>query len=85
MRSRIEKRIKLVEEFEDQEFQAILKATNRTFRTAVLANAGAWFFYIVPIALVCLCFSKLKSIAKDALSVPEGELDKVIDLEPASA
>ena len=85
MRARIEKRIKIVEEFEEEEFQAILKATNRTFRAAVLANAGAWFFYIVPIALVFLCLKKLKIAVKGALSVPEGELSKVIEMEPVIA
>ena len=85
MRNRVERRTKLVDEYASEEFQIIVKETRHAFRSAFVANMGAWFIYIVPIAVVFLCLDHIKSVARKFLSVPEGELGKVFEMDAAFA
>ncbi len=85
MRNRVERRMKLVDEYASEEFQTIVKETRRAFRSAFVANMGAWFIYIVPIAVVFMCLDHLKGVARKVLSIPEGELEKVFEVDAAFA
>ena len=85
MRRRVEKRVKIVENYECEDFQKIVAETHRIFRLAAISNMGGCCFYVVPIFALCLCFDKLKVWAKDIVSVPEGELAKAVGLDLAFA
>ena len=44
MRKRVEKRVKIVEDYDSEEFQRVVRETSAVFQNAVIANMGAWFF-----------------------------------------
>lgn len=85
MRKRVEKRVKIVEDYDSEEFQRVVRETSAVFQNAVIANMGAWFVYIVPIGVFFLCLNRLKCLAREMVSIPEGELGKVVEQDVAFA
>lgn len=78
-------RMELVENCNSQELKNIHKSINEVLDMAYLANMGGWFFYIIPIAIVCMSFSKLSSLISEAFFLPEKTAGRIFENEHATA
>lgn len=83
MRKRVEKRAKLAENCESEEFQKITEEACAVFYYAVVANIGACCIYIFPIIGIVTCVDQIKKALKTSLTVPEGEMGKVFEIDAA--
>lgn len=76
LRDRIEKREQMLADCVCDEVREIDRDIAAIARDAFLANSGAWFIYLVPIAIVALSFAALTDTIKKILATPEGEIEK---------
>lgn len=76
LRRRVARRIQVQENCANAEFQRLRETLLSTATSAVLANNGTWFFYLVPILLFVICCNQIRQRIKAFLSVPEAELEK---------
>jgi hypothetical protein len=79
LRNRIEKRMAIIEETRNADYQRLNTELLAIAKKAMLVNNGACFFYLVPIVMVIAGIEKLSRFIKKLVSVPEGELGKVIE------
>jgi len=85
-RERVERRARLLDELLAEcplpQVLDIRDEQLRVFRRVFLANAGSWFIYLIPAALVLLCFEQLKSFIRKISSIPEYEVTKTLAPPP---
>lgn len=79
LKGRVEKRIAVIEQSSCVEFQQLNKELLRIARQAIIVNNGACFFYLFPIVFVVAGIEKITQLIKKLVSVPEGELGKVME------
>lgn len=78
IKKKAEKKAHLVNSCKVDEVKRIFSRSLHIMFCAFLANIGAWFVYVVPIALVVACFQKIFSLVKEIVSLPESDLNKII-------
>lgn len=69
-RKRVEHRRAVIEGFEAPEFQALRKKFEHIFRDVTILNGGGWFVYVVPIALLGICWEWLRRVMVKLCVVP---------------
>jgi hypothetical protein len=70
-RKRVEYRRQVIEAFEaPPEFHALRKRFEHIFRDVTILNGGGWFVYLVPIALVGICWEWLRRLIVRLCVVP---------------
>ena len=69
---RIEQRSSLIESYRDPEFQALRHRYEYVFGKITMINSGAWFIYIIPIAVYVVFWKTLCKLVS-RLSVVSGE------------
>lgn len=83
---RIEERIALIENCGVKEVRVVQAKACRTLREALLVNNGGWLIYIVPIFMLVFSASRLTNFAKEAIAIPENELERIMPIHhPVSA
>ncbi|VGO17585.1 hypothetical protein PDESU_06183 [Pontiella desulfatans] len=78
LRKATEKRLDMIQSSESEQAKKIFREVNSAVEMALIANVGIWFIYLVPIALLCLCFSRLAQLAKDLVAMPPKSADQVL-------
>ncbi len=76
-RKDVDERLALMSRCQLPEFVQIRKDASETLMIAFVANFGAWFIYIVPIAFLVAFFGMIKEAMKKLLVMPERDLNKV--------
>jgi len=80
-RERIERRAKLIDELLEKckvtEVVELRKKYLGTLEYVLLANAGAWYIYLFPIAFVLVGLNKLKSFIKEVSTIREHEVEEI--------
>lgn len=76
MHQDVEDRLTLLARCKLPEFITIQKDATRAMSMAFLANSGAWFIYIIPLAIVAAFYGMLKDALKRLLVMPERDLNK---------
>lgn len=78
---KVKEGIEMINSCEDEELKNIFRETNIVVRTVLIANSGAWFIYLIPIALVLVSISKLTFMAKELVVLPASTTIKFIPTE----
>ena len=58
----------------------VFREANLVVEKAFIANAGAWLFYLFPIAILFDSISKLSEIAKELVAMPTGDTERLIPI-----
>lgn len=74
----VENRAKKIIESSVSELKEIYEEAGQITFDTVCINSGAWFFYLVPIALVFYLFSKGLGMAKDLFVTPNFQTDEIV-------
>lgn len=74
----IDKRRTMVDGCEHKELKRIVEQANAILKRSFIANAGAWFIYIIPIVLMAHFFQKISRTAKEIFVLSGNELDGLI-------
>lgn len=81
-RSKIERRGKLMDELTEKckvpKLVEIRENYLEIFRYVFLANVGSWSIYIVPIALLVICWNNMKTFIKNITTIREHEVDVIL-------
>jgi hypothetical protein len=77
LRKDVETRLALMSRCQLPEFVQIRKDAGETLMMTFVANSGAWFIYIVPLALLAASYNVLKETLKKLLVIPERDLNKI--------
>lgn len=82
-RDHVAERLAILDRCQLTEFKDIRKDLGDYFTQALTINAGAWFVYLVPIALCVVCLDKIKEKVRKTTALTNEELDNVDDLSMA--
>lgn len=77
LKNEIERRLRAVESCDSAEFRRIYGDVHKVLTCALLANSGAWFFYLIPIALAVCCFSRVATAVKELLMMPSRQSETI--------
>ena len=78
LRKRIEKRRESIDACNNDDVQRIERRIENITRRAFAVNTGGWMIYVVPIFCAFACFGAVNRFIKEALLVPEGEMEQII-------
>jgi len=78
LQERIKKRIVAIDECGDEEIKRIFSKANQVVEMAFVANAGGWFIYLIPIALLILSIKKLSQLASELVVIPSTEANRLL-------
>lgn len=65
-----DERIRIVKACKNESIKRIFEKANRIVGRALLANMGAWFFYLVPIAIIIISMSMISKIISELIIAP---------------
>lgn len=71
LRNEVIKKRKAIKECQNNEFKNIYKEIVEIHNLAFIANMGAWFFYIIPVALIAIVFSKISELLQNTFNMPK--------------
>jgi len=74
----IKERYKILDQSTNKDVIRISYLLNTIVNRSILFNAGGWFIYIVPIAIVIFIFEKISDLAKQLILIPPTEVDRLI-------
>lgn len=74
----IDERVKALDLCEDKRIVNIFERSTKVVKTAYIANMGAWFIYLIPIALVIMLLERLKHFVSDLILLPTYEAKELI-------
>ena len=77
LRERIKKRRKRIHACGNLEVRQLEGRIERAARLAFIVNTGGWLIYLVPLAIAFLCFDAVTRFVRDALLLPESELQRI--------
>jgi hypothetical protein len=77
LRKDVDERLALMSRCQLPEFVQIRRDASKALMMAFVTNFGAWFIYIIPIALLVGCYDMIKEVVKKLLVMPERDLNKV--------
>ena len=78
LQKKINSRIEIIENCDNEELKNIFHKSNDIIEKAFIANAGGWFIYLVPIALLFLSIKKLSLLASELIVTPTHVSDQLI-------
>jgi hypothetical protein len=76
--ARVERVEALYESCKIDDMRTVRDEHRRTIGLALLTNVGAWGLYLSPFALILLASSSLALTVKRVLTLPEGDVDKLV-------
>ena len=68
----------VLENIQSEKLKKIFDNSNDVLKDAFLANIGAWFVYLVPIALVVGCLAQLHRLALSLIALPSAAAHEVM-------
>ncbi len=74
----IDKRRTMVEKYDHQKLKNIIKEADQILKYSFIANSGAWFVYVIPIAFVVWSMKKISDTAKEIFVIPGNEADQLM-------
>ena len=82
LRSRIQKRIDMIERCQNQEITDAFQKMDCVLRIALIANSGTWFLYVIPAFVVFLLMSYLTVLIRSLVSLSPSDASRLM---PATA
>ena len=77
LREQIKKRRQRIHACGNLEVRQLEGRIERAARWAFIVNTGGWLIYIAPLAVAFLCFDAITRFVRDALLLPESELQRI--------
>lgn len=77
-RKKIARREMLIEKCKHEEINSIIREVNGIVKKTIIANCGAWFIYLIPIAICVHSIKLLSQIAKEIVVIPESDANRLI-------
>ena len=74
---RLEERRNMLASSQDEKLKDIFRRANSLLEYAFLANSGAWFVYLLPIAFVFLFIGHISKQIEELLMLPSSAVSKV--------
>jgi len=82
LQKRIRRRRELLDACDHDVVREIDRELTQNMRIALGLNTGGWLPYIVPFAIVMVCFKRITAFIHDIIAAPVGELGKLFpDIE----
>ena len=78
-----EKRFNIIEQSTNNEIKEIFNETNVVLKKAFIANSGAWFLYLIPIAVLIASMKKLSNVVADLILAPQNSSSNIFDSDSA--
>jgi len=75
--ARVTARSKVLDDCKSTEAMEIRTKTIHLVATVLSVNSGAWFFYLIPVALAMLCYQWTKNIVKALTALSAADLQTV--------
>ncbi|RAP57345.1 hypothetical protein [Oleiagrimonas sp. MCCC 1A03011] len=69
LRAQVSERSKAVENTQDQQIKDIMKRASEVVRDVSVLNAGGWFIYVVPIALMFVFSNSIMRMAAEIINI----------------
>ncbi|WP_368647982.1 hypothetical protein [Castellaniella ginsengisoli] len=77
-RTTLDNHMQKVMSVENSAIRSVFDRTNHVIHKAMLTNAGGWFIYIIPLAIVMALAGSIARAAKGMLLTPTAALEKLI-------
>lgn len=78
LQARVKRRVAALGNIQSDKLKKIFEDSNSVLKDAFLANMGAWFVYLVPIALVVACLTQLHRLALSLIALPSTAAHEVM-------
>jgi hypothetical protein len=79
-RAQVDRRRDLMEEAHNHRVKKIAESANTVIMGAFLANSGAWFIYVVPIAFCLFTINKVIALSKELFALPSSAASRLMPL-----
>lgn len=85
LRQVLEDHMRALNSSRDSRIVEVFNQTNVVIENAMITNMGAWFIYIVPIAVLVAAMGRLSKIAGDLIMAPTKDVERLIPANTAHA
>jgi len=77
-RERVAKKSEILKSADNKAVLKIYNEANDILENAYLMNAGGWFVYLIPIALMLFPIQKIKELIESLLAISPHEADRIL-------
>jgi len=74
----LDEKIATVEKCKDFRIRKVFDEANKILDNAIITNAGGWFIYVIPVAIVFLTMGKLSKFTAELIVSPTKNVDQFI-------